>query len=248
MPTERPPQERQTTVSVLLKAMLVTGTALAVGGCSTAPSPAEPGAHTGHSGRAVIVNTARSVRNNWGDGRLFALVESKGDRWELIRVSASYPRREDQQEVFLVTRNLSHWETTISPEQLCKDGETGYSVCTSLLTKPGFFGVKRYDFAAVKQAIDSIPQPQAQAVVTQFTNAEAAATARRDEQQAKRWTACYESYKADTRVIEQAGGKAMAAAIAGEQLSPLDMIAIRRMQQRQSIESVCGFSPSSPRK
>ena len=147
-----------------------------------------------------------------------------------------------------MTRNLGQWETTIPPQKHCQNGEEDYSVCTSLLSESAFFGVKRYDPTAVKQAVNSIPEEQAQAVVAQFIRAETAIAQRRAEQQAKSWEACATSYRADARELEQAAGKAMAAAIAGEQLSPADMSMIRRMQQRQSIESVCGFSPSPPRK
>lgn len=233
---------------LLLKAMLIIGTVAIVTGCATAPLPAGTNAAASQSGRAVKVNTANSIRLNWGGGRLFALVESKGDRWELVQLSESYPRREGQQEVFLVTRDLAKWETTIAPDKLCQDEETGYSVCTSLLSKPAFFGVKRYDFAAVKQAVNSIPEQQAQAIVAQFISAKAEAANRKYEQDLKRWTTCSQRYSADTNQIEQTASKARAAAIAGEQLSLVDMTAIRRAQQRQSIATVCGFTPQPPRK
>lgn len=231
-----------------MKALLLMGVAASIAGCATAPLPAGTSAAAGQSGRAVKVNTANSIRLNWGGGRLFALVESKGDRWELVQLSESYPRREGQQEVFLVTRDLAKWETTIAPDKLCQDEETGYSVCTSLLSKPAFFGVKRYDFAAVKQAVNSIPEQQAQAIVAQFISAKAEAANRKYEQDLKRWTTCSQRYSADTNQIEQTASKARSAAIAGEQLSLVDMTAIRSAQQRQSIATVCGFTPQPPRK
>ncbi|MDR2327203.1 MAG: hypothetical protein LBE51_17605 [Acidovorax sp.] len=235
-------------LALLLKAKLVIGTVASIAGCATAPSPAALSASTSLQGRAVTVNTARSIRNNWGGDRLFALIESKGDRWELLRVSASYPQRARQQEVFLVTRSLGQWETTIPPQKHCQDDEVEYSVCTSILSKSGFFGVKRYDFATVKQAVNSIPDQQAQAVMAQFISAESSAADRKYEQNLKSWTACAERYRADANETEQAAGKAMAAAIAGKQLSAMDMNAIRRSQHQQSFESVCGFKPQPPRK
>jgi hypothetical protein len=235
-------------VALLLKSMLIIGTAASVAGCATAPSPAAPSASPGQQGRAVKVNTTHSIRNNWGGDRLFALVESKEDRWELLRVSESYPQRVRRQEVFLVTRNLGEWETTIAPQKYCQDGEEVYSVCTSILSKSTLFGVKRYDFTMVKQAVNSIPEHQAQAVMAQFISAESRAVDRKYEQNLKSWTACAERYRADANETEQAAGKAMAAAIAGKQLNAMDMNAIRRSQHQQSFESVCGFKPQPPRK
>lgn len=245
---QHPKQKHASVSTPLLSAMLILSAASFITGCGTAPSTREPSAATNKPGRAVVVNTAKSVRNNWGGGRLFALVESKGDRWELVQLSESYPRRDGQQEVFLVTRDLAKWETTIAPDKLCQDEETGYSVCTSLLSKPAFFGVKRYDFAAVKQAVNSIPEQQAQAIVAQFISAKAEAANRKYEQDLKRWTTCSQRYSADTNQIEQTASKARSAAIAGEQLSLVDVTAIRSAQQRQSIATVCGFTPQPPRK
>lgn len=103
-------------------------------------------------------------------GNMYALIELKGDHWELIAVSDRYIRRSgSNQEVFLVEKNLEDWETIPPQKSKCtSDKKNSYSACTSLLAKydesqSGLFSdkVAKFDDSAVKAAINSIPDEQA---------------------------------------------------------------------------------------
>lgn len=230
------------------RAIISLSAVVATMGCTTTTPPAASSLAADQSTRKVQVNTARTIKDNWVRGRLFAVIGPKGDSWELISVHTTYPARSKQQEVFLITRDLAAWETTIAPEKSCTDGETGYSVCTSSLAKRGFFGAKHYDATSVRKAVNSISEEQARVVIAAFIAAETASNRREEEEQAKRQAACYERHNARTREIEAAAGPAMAAAIAGKQLNLMEHTNILRAQQHVSANVACGLTYNPPQK
>lgn len=222
-------------------ALLMGGVALAAG-CTSVPS-ISPSRATNEEGirRVVKVNTAGTIKNNWTVGRLFALIQQNGEKWELLSVDARYPIRQGTQEVFLITRDLKSWETTIPPEKYCDLVDVGYTVCTSILAKSGLFGVKRYDVESVKKAVYSIEFEQARAVVEGFIESETNAKKVADEEIGLRQTRCYERHKEESHQIYEAAGRAAAAAISGKQLGSLEMAQLRQGQQRMSATADCGY-------
>lgn len=229
-----------------LRAIISLCSVVATIGCTTTTPPAGSSLAADQSTRKIKVNTARTIKDNWVRGRLFAVIGPKGDSWELISVHTTYPARSNQQEVFLITRDLAAWETTIAPEKNCTDGETGYSVCTSVLAERGFFGAKHYNATSVRQAVKSISEEQARAVIAEFIATETASNRREEEEQAKRQAACYERHNARIREIEAAAGPAMAAAIAGKKLNLMERTNILRAQQVVSASVACGLTYNPP--
>lgn len=214
-------------------------TAILIAGCASRSASPSADSNTEGANRTVKVNTAKTVRDNWVPGRLFALIEQQGAAWKVVSVHTTLPARKDGQEIFLITRDLKIWETTIPPERSCSSSESGYSVCTSSLATSGFFSTKRYDPAAVRSAVNSIPEEQAKAVVAQFITAETTEIKRADAERAQRQAACRERYDAETRRINDEAGAAQAAAIAGKRLDLMEQTAIRRAQQRMSSFGTC---------
>lgn len=215
------------------------------------------------SSRKITVHTGKTIKKNWGPDRLFALIEPKGDRWELIGVSTTYPARKEQQEIFLITKDLSSWETTVANQKNCvKEDNVSYSVCTSVLATrridsativggalaalmtgglslivPG--KTLEYDEDALRRAVMSVPEEQAKAVVAEYIAADAAKTQREIEEKAKRQKDCLESYNAGTQRLNEAAAQAQAAAQAGKQLSLSERAIIANSQMRLSSFSAC---------
>ena len=255
--------KQASTIAVTVITTLLTGCATTSGNVSSKSVTQEEQAHGSATSRKITVHTEKTIKQNWGPNRLFALIEPKGDNWELISVSKIYPARREQQEVFLITKDLSSWETTVANEKYCgKDASVGYSVCTSSLAKrqidsttivggtlaalmtgglslivPG--KSMQYDKDALSRAVMSIPEEQAKAVVAEYIAADAAKTQREIEEKAKRQKDCLESYNAGTQRLNEAAAQAQAAAQAGKQLSLSEQAIIANSQMRLSSFSAC---------
>lgn len=251
-------------IAVTTLVTLMAGCTTTGGGTSYSPSAQQAEDRKAAASRKVTVNTAESIKKNWGASRLFALIEPKGDEWVLVSVSEKYPVRKDQQEIFLVTRDLSLWETTIPNEKSCQTQDrAGYSVCSSVLArernisdpeigasalaasmtgKEAAGKSMHYDPEAVSRAVMSISEGQAKAVVATFFTAQAAEKKRKaDEERAQRRADCVERYEAETRELNAAAARARAAMNAGKQLSLAERADIARAQTRMSAFSSCSF-------
>lgn len=233
----------------MLKMAAVIGVAAVVAGCASKPRPqAEIQAQYP---RKVTLHTRDSIRNASRDGRPFAVISAQtpgSDTWELISVTTTFPQVAVWQEVFLVSDDLTKWETTVPRQKDCSKPSAGYSICGSTLAKKDLLGNTNYDAEAVIRAVNSIPDVQAKPVMQRYLEAEDVAQIAIYEQKSKEQAECYRLHDAGTREIEAAGGKAMSAAIAGKPLTPDDLIAIRRVQSRMSSSSACGFNVQPPKK
>lgn len=232
-----------------LKAAAVIGVAAVVAGCATS-KPRTQAEIQAQYPRKVTLHTKESLQLVGDSERAFALIGKKdgSDQWELIRVSTFFPEMRAGQEVFRVSDDLRFWEATIPRLKDCSKPGRGYSVCASTLVKKDWLGYANYDTEAVLKAVNSIPDEPAKAMMRRYLEVEDATQLAIYEQKNKEQTECYRLHDAGTREIEVAGGKAMAAAIAGKPLTPDDLIAIRRAQSRMSSSSACGFSAQPPKK
>lgn len=233
----------------ILKTAATIGTVAVLAGCAAPKSKSQAEIQAQYP-RKVTLHTQDSIRNASRGGRPFALISAQtgSDTWKLISVTTKFPQVTAGQEVFLVSDDLTRWEATIPRLKDCSKPGAGYSVCGSTLVKKDRLGNANYDAEAVIQAVNSIPEAQAKAVMLRYLEAEDAAQLAIYEQKSKEQAECYRLHDVGTREIEAAGGKAMAAAIAGKPLTNDDLIAIRRVQQHMSASSSCGFNVQPPKK
>jgi len=232
-----------------LKMTTLVVAALVAAGCGTTQpmSQAEPQAQYP---RKVTLHTQDSLRNAWDAGKAFALIgkATSGESWELLSVTTKFPPVGAGQEVLLVSDDLTTWETTTPRLRDCSKSGTRYSVCGSTLATKDWLGYANYDSEAVIRAVNSIPDAQAKPIMQRYLEAEDAAQLAIYEEKSKQQAECYRSHDARTREIEEAGGKAMSAAIAGKPLDNAEMAAIRRAQLRMSASSSCGYNIQPPKK
>lgn len=257
--------KQASTIAVTVTATLLTGCATTSGNVSSKPVAHQEQAKESVISRKITVHTEKTIKQNWGPNRLFALIEPKGDRWELISVSTRYPARREQQEIFLITKDLSSWETTVANEKYCgKDDSVRYSVCTSALATQRIDSTTivggalaalmtggisliasgksmQYDKDALSRAVLSIPEEQATAVVTEYIAADSAKMQRESVEKAKLQKACLESYTAGTQHLNDAASRAQAAAQAGKQLGLSERAIIANSQMRLSSFSACPY-------
>ncbi|KOC20028.1 hypothetical protein GL58_11025 [Comamonas testosteroni] len=233
----------------VLKAVAVIGVAAVVAGCATSKAISQAEMQAQYV-RKVTLHTKESIQSAAHPERAFALIGMKegSDQWELIRVSTRFPEMRTGQEVFRVSDDLKQWETVTPRLADCSKSSRSYSVCASTLTTKDWLGYANYDSEAVLKAVNSIPDEPAKAVMQSYLDAEDAAALSKYEEKREEQAACYASHDVGSREVEAAGGRAMAAAIAGKPLRPEEMAAIRRAQQRMSASSVCGFNIQPPKK
>lgn len=236
-------------VTYFLKTTAVIGVAVFFAGCAT-PKPISQVEMQVQYPRKVTLHTQDSIRSASTEGKAFAVIGqvNNGGVWELISAAAKPPRVVAGQDVFLVSDDLKTWETTIPRFKDCSKSSVGYSVCSSTLAQKDWLGYANYNAEAVVRAVNSIPDQQARAVMQQYLEEEDAVALSKYEEKRKAQAECYANHEASSREVEAAGGKAMASAIAGKPLKAEDMGAIRRVQQRMSASSVCGYNIQPPKK
>lgn len=231
----------------ILKMAAPIAAAAVLAGCAVPKSKTQVEIQAQYS-RKVTLHTKESLQRVGDSERAFALIGKKdgSDVWELLRVSALFPKMQAGQEVFRVSDDLSSWETTVPRLKDCSKPGPAYSVCASTLTTKDWLGYANYDTEAVLKAVNSIRDEPAQVMMRRYLDVVDANAKAVYEEKSKQQNECYADHNARTREIEEIAGKAMAKAIAGQPLDNTEMASIRRAQLRMSASGPCGFNVQPP--
>jgi hypothetical protein len=156
-----------------------------------------------NSWNVIVHETDNPIRTHGISSDMLYVIIAPGEQsWNVVGFFEQRPNIKAGEEIFAASKDLRTWQTTIDGwEPVCKEGQSGYSVCNSSLSKKdwtvfaagaaltlGLSAITKkppveYDVSAVKNAVNSIPEAQAREMLAKFNEAQLQIAKKRNAEQ-----------------------------------------------------------------